>query len=145
MVSVKSSNIAEVEFHELKDGIGEMDIKFHTGKIYRYENVPQGIYEKMINAESVGKFFDQYVKKAGYKYRVVAEGEKFGAPTDFKFGANILTPCPFCGGQRLRVESVPHGNSEEKDYFVHCDSCACDGPWMKNQAGAERLWNSRVQ
>lgn len=66
-MKVKSSNLSEVEWREV-NGQGEMDVTFHTGDIYRYYAVPRGIYEKLISASSVGKFFSTYVRDVGYQF-----------------------------------------------------------------------------
>ena len=40
----------------------EMFIKFHTGAVYKYLNVPTDIYTQIRNAESVGSTFNKLVK-----------------------------------------------------------------------------------
>lgn len=40
----------------------EMFIKFHNGTIYKYQNVPEDIYKKILTAESVGSTFNKLVK-----------------------------------------------------------------------------------
>lgn len=76
--------------------------------------------------------------------------ERGAMPTDLK-------PCPFCGSPD--VESCPEG--ERRDgrpwfvYYVHCNICDCDGPYVGTDGrnaspGAARdasidLWNRRVE
>ena len=73
-MQVTSSHIAEVDWHDLhQGGIGDLDVKFHTGRIYRYFKVPKGIYERMLSASSIGQYLDMYVKKAGYLYKDITE------------------------------------------------------------------------
>lgn len=64
-MKVNSSMISEIS--DWKEG--QFDIKFVSGQTYRYFDVPKGIYEKLLTANSIGKFFDLFIKKAGYKYQ----------------------------------------------------------------------------
>ena len=69
MVKIEgSSNIADVDWKEVKGGIGTLIVGFHSGDAYEYYDVPKGIYQKLMAATSKGKFFDLYIVKAGYKY-----------------------------------------------------------------------------
>ena len=65
---VISSNLKSVGYDE-KSKI--LEIEFLNGGLYRYFNVPQNIFEGLINASSHGQFFDRYVKKAGYRYQKI--------------------------------------------------------------------------
>lgn len=48
----------------------------HPGAIYHYNPVPLGMYEDLIGAESIGKFFGMHIKgKPGISYRKI-ETEK---------------------------------------------------------------------
>lgn len=62
--NVDSSVIKNVRFKT--EGI--MDVQFTSGQVYSYYEVPQSIYENLINAESVGMFFQNNVK-GNFKYR----------------------------------------------------------------------------
>ncbi len=44
---------------------GKLDIVFRTNQmfIYRYSNVPWGLFDGLINAPSCGSFFDREIKK----------------------------------------------------------------------------------
>ena len=51
-----------------------------------------------------------------------------------------LKPCPFCGGDYLRIQST----------YVHCNSCGGDGPEVSRRRGREywgdlaiKAWNTR--
>jgi hypothetical protein len=69
---VKSSNLKHVAFvlytiesvTELElDNTGSMlDITFHGGGKYRYYNVSLQVYENLINAPSIGKYFNAKIK-----------------------------------------------------------------------------------
>jgi len=45
-----------------------LDIRFVTGKTYRYFNVPPGVYERLREAPSKGAFFNAQIKER-YDYR----------------------------------------------------------------------------
>ena len=34
---------------------------FRTGETYRYKNVPSFVYERMMSADSIGKFMHKYI------------------------------------------------------------------------------------
>ena len=67
---VESSNIASVGYDQL-DGI--LEIEFNSGAIYQYENVPYRVYDVMMKADSVGKYFNVHIKSK-YNYRRVDSG-----------------------------------------------------------------------
>ena len=62
---VESSNIASIGY----DG-NIMEIEFNSGAIYQYENVPIRVYDVMMKADSVGKYFNAHIKSK-YNYRRV--------------------------------------------------------------------------
>lgn len=55
----RSSNIGKVEFDE-KD---TLYVTFLNGNKYSYKGVSEKLYEDMINASSVGRFFSTNVKR----------------------------------------------------------------------------------
>jgi len=54
MVPVISSNIESIGYDHEKE---ELHIKFKGGKTYMYKKVPISLYEELISAASIGKFF----------------------------------------------------------------------------------------
>lgn len=50
---VKSSNVAEVGYDE-ESRI--LEVKFHSGGVYRYKNVPKHLFDSLLSSSSVGKF-----------------------------------------------------------------------------------------
>jgi KTSC domain-containing protein len=58
---VSSSVIAELTYHP---GSRDLDVRFTTGKIYRYSNVPQNVYDDFLRAVSKGTFFNTRVRDA---------------------------------------------------------------------------------
>lgn len=55
---VKSSVIASVGYDER----GRLEVEFHNGRVYSYSEVPSSVYEELVTAESVGKFFNENVR-----------------------------------------------------------------------------------
>ena len=67
MIPVISSNIESIGYDE---GVGSLYVKFKQGKVYEYEKVPSYIYDELMAAESVGKYFNQVIKN-NYVTRIV--------------------------------------------------------------------------
>jgi KTSC domain len=64
--SVESSNLASVGY----DAENEiLEIEFNHGGVYQYFDVPENIYESLMNADSLGQYFDRNIKKAGYEFQ----------------------------------------------------------------------------
>lgn len=59
LLPVESSNIAKVGYDEPTKTLG---IQFHSGKTYTYRPVTQALYNKLINAPSIGGYFIQHIK-----------------------------------------------------------------------------------
>jgi len=58
-VSVSSSNIASVG-HD--DPTQTLEVEFLSGAVYEYYDVPEHVYQELIGASSVGRYFAQRVK-----------------------------------------------------------------------------------
>ena len=43
---------------------------FRTGETYRYKNVPSFVYERLMSADSIGKFMHKYILNLFYYERV---------------------------------------------------------------------------
>jgi len=56
---VKSSVIASVGYDANQR---RLEVGFHNGRVYVYFEVPPSVYEELVMAESVGKFFNEQVK-----------------------------------------------------------------------------------
>jgi len=52
----------------------DMFIRFNSGSTYKYESVPYLVFDQMCTAESVGKYFHQFVKGT-YVYSKGLENE----------------------------------------------------------------------
>ena len=57
--SVESSNLKSVGYDEF---LLVLEIEFKSGAVYRYYGVPAEVHDELINAESVGKYFNANVK-----------------------------------------------------------------------------------
>ena len=69
--AVESSNLAEIGYDENDQ---TLEVKFKKGVVYQYYEVPSTTYEELIEADSVGKAFQQLVKGGSYRYARM-EGE----------------------------------------------------------------------
>jgi len=65
---VESSNLASIGY-DAKNEI--LEVEFKHGGVYQYFDVPESIYDDLMNASSHGQFFDKNIKKAGYKFQKV--------------------------------------------------------------------------
>jgi hypothetical protein len=58
---VISSNIKSIGFDKETT---TLEIEFKNGTVYRYEPISEDTYLELIQAESVGKYFNQHIKNA---------------------------------------------------------------------------------
>lgn len=64
---VRSSNIASIGY----DGATHtLEVEFVNRSVYQYYNVPQSVYEGLMNASSHGSYLASHVKDV-YRYREV--------------------------------------------------------------------------
>jgi len=63
---VESSNIEAVHYDEKTD---ELYVKFKSGSVYHYFNVPYVEYRHLLDADSKGKYLSEHIK--GHKYNKV--------------------------------------------------------------------------
>ncbi|MCL2838833.1 MAG: KTSC domain-containing protein [Oscillospiraceae bacterium] len=57
MKYVSSSNIYAIGYES-----STLHIRFHSGGLYAYYNVPQHIYSNLMNASSHGEYFHAHIK-----------------------------------------------------------------------------------
>jgi hypothetical protein len=69
---IKSSVITSIEYDE---DTAELDVTFSGGKIYRYFDVPLGIYAEFLDAASKGAFFNDSIKDT-FRFAEVSNGDK---------------------------------------------------------------------
>jgi hypothetical protein len=66
-IHVTSSDIVSIGY---KDSV--LEIEFHSAKsVYQYFQVPEQEYNELMNAQSHGKYFNQYIKNK-YKFEKVS-------------------------------------------------------------------------
>ena len=65
---VTSKNLSSVGFDE---ETSTLEIEFNSGYIYQYFGVPFHLFSALMFAGSKGEFFDRFIRKVGYNYRIV--------------------------------------------------------------------------
>lgn len=61
---VASSNITSIGYDEPSQ---TLEVEFLNNSVYQYYNVPQGLYEQLMQEGSKGRFLNTYIKNA-YPY-----------------------------------------------------------------------------
>ena len=75
MQNLNSSLIKEIQYQA-----GDLFVRFKTNnKLYKYLNVPQGVFESFLLAPSVGRFFRQNIKN---KFEMTKIEEEKGENND---------------------------------------------------------------
>jgi len=70
-IPIESSSIVKsIAYHK-----PSLFIKFKNDRMYQYFTVPEGLFEELKTAESIGKYVDRYVKKGGYLYKEIKPNE----------------------------------------------------------------------
>ena len=59
MINVDSSDLSAVGYDSIT---GTLTIEFNSGGIYEYYNVPQNIYDGLMNDSSKGKYFHRFIR-----------------------------------------------------------------------------------
>lgn len=65
---VRSSNVASVGYDPTSR---VLEVEFHSGGVYRYLNVPEGAYQALLSAPSVGSYLNAKIKDR-YRFRKIA-------------------------------------------------------------------------
>ncbi len=63
--TVSSSNIRSIGYDP---GAHVLEIEFHGGAVYQYFEVPESIYQGLINAQSHGSFLHAHIRDK-YRYQ----------------------------------------------------------------------------
>jgi len=58
-ISVQSSNICSIGYDTDKR---ILEIEFKSGSVYQYFNVPQEVYNELVQTSSVGRYFTKNIK-----------------------------------------------------------------------------------
>jgi hypothetical protein len=64
--NVSSSNLKSVGYDYSTQ---TLEIEFLNGGLYQYSGVPGSVYNGLMSASSHGSYFDQYVKKGGFRFK----------------------------------------------------------------------------
>ena len=64
--SVRSSVLRSVGYDQEQR---VLEIEFTNGAVYQYFDVPAEVYRGLMAAESHGRYFNQHVRSAGYRYQ----------------------------------------------------------------------------
>jgi hypothetical protein len=67
-ISVSSTNVASIGYDQ---ATGTLEVEFNHGGIYQYFDVPEVIFQELINADSKGKYLNANIK-GSYRYARVA-------------------------------------------------------------------------
>lgn len=65
--SVKSKDIALAGYDQSSE---TLEVVFRAGGVYRYQNVPEYVYQEFMSASSHGTYFQHYIKNT-YSYSKV--------------------------------------------------------------------------
>ena len=63
MIPVASSKLSAVGYEN-----GVLHVRFNSGALYEYTNVPVSVYQSLMNAASHGSYFSAHIRNV-YPYR----------------------------------------------------------------------------
>jgi hypothetical protein len=70
---VSSSALASVGYDTRKR---QLEVEFTSGRVYVYFDFPVSEYENLLAAESLGRYFGDHVRNAGYRYAQIRGDSK---------------------------------------------------------------------
>ena len=62
--TVRSRSVASAGYDERSR---TLEVEFTNGSVYQYSDVPLGVYEQLLSAESIGRFVNQQIRNL-YRY-----------------------------------------------------------------------------
>ncbi|WP_209561072.1 KTSC domain-containing protein [Frigoribacterium sp. PvP032] len=68
-VPVVSSHLSAVGYDPTTQ---TLEVAFKKGGVYQYLSVPSSVHASLMTAPSVGRYFDVYIKRAGYIARKIS-------------------------------------------------------------------------
>ncbi len=74
MIPVKSSNIAKIGYDALAL---QLNVEFKNGKTFGYKYVSSRDFDKLICAESVGKYFNSFIKPDKVAFEILDTKEEY--------------------------------------------------------------------
>ena len=66
MIPVDSTDLSSVGYES-----GTLYVRFHSGGLYSYDNVPVSVFDELLYADSKGKYFNQFIKNC-YTYHKIS-------------------------------------------------------------------------
>jgi hypothetical protein len=66
-VNVISGNINSVGYEESSN---TLEIEFKSGSIYQYSNIPQEVYNELLQASSIGRYFIRNIRDTYRSYKI---------------------------------------------------------------------------
>ena len=66
--SVASSNLRSIGYDT---DTQTLEIEFHSGSIYQYDDVPENIHSSLMQAPSKGKYFSRHIKGQYHYQRIL--------------------------------------------------------------------------
>ncbi len=65
-VAVASRSLRELGYDPDEQAL---EVLFHNGSLYRYEQVPAEVVQALLEADSMGRYFNQVFKACDFPYR----------------------------------------------------------------------------
>ncbi len=65
-VAVTSRSLRELGYDPDEQAL---EVLFHNGSLYRYEQVPAEVVQALLEADSMGRYFNQVFKACDFPYR----------------------------------------------------------------------------
>lgn len=62
-IRVESTNLEEIGWED-----GKLVVLFKSGAVYEYTGVPEEVFQGLLMARSVGQYFNENIRKAGFPY-----------------------------------------------------------------------------
>ena len=66
---IRFHNVVGSHLHSIGWSRGNLEVNFRDGTRYRYDDVPIGIYRRLLRAESKGGFLHREIKLRGFSYQ----------------------------------------------------------------------------
>lgn len=70
-VPVESRSLASVGYDA---AAAQLEVEFHSGRVYRFEQVPESVHAWLLRTPSKGAYFNRMIRDR-YRYRDVTPGE----------------------------------------------------------------------
>jgi hypothetical protein len=75
---LRSLGWVQIPYEDDPLNLGILDAHFMTGQLYRFYDVPQAVYQALLDAPSVGAAFNTMIRTAGFPTAKLRELRKAG-------------------------------------------------------------------